>query len=111
MYIFPKPYINTHTRPMHACSTTRTPLIYSFTTVAGLKFSKFSHDTGSLNEEALDELTHQLLANKSINQWIIPDFIERDIYKNCLRLVFRLIDKVANTISIRLCGHELSLSE
>ena len=93
---------------MHACSTTRTPLIYSFTTVAGLKFS---HDTGSLNEEALDELTHQLLANKNINQWIIPDFIERDIYKNCLRLVFRLIDKVANTISIRLCGHELSLSE
>jgi hypothetical protein len=55
--------------------------------VAGLKFS---HDTGSLNEEALDELTHQLLANKSINQWIIPDFIERDIYKNCLRLVFQI---------------------
>jgi hypothetical protein len=68
---------------------------------------KVLFNTLNNNEEALDELTLQLLANKSINQCIIPDFIERDIYKNCLRLVFRLIDKVANTISIGHCGRTI----
>lgn len=46
-------------------------------------------------------MADELLKNQSINQWWIPDAIERQVYVNCLKLVFCLLDKVADTLSIR----------
>ena len=46
-------------------------------------------------------MADELLKNKSINQWWIPDSVERQVYVNCLKLVFCLLDKVADTLSIR----------
>ncbi len=70
----------------------------------------FTHNSGKIDQASLEDMANELLANKSINQWWIPDHVERQVYTNCLKLVFCLLDKIADTLSIRLCGHELSLS-
>ena len=70
----------------------------------------FTHNSGKIDQASLEDMANELLANKSINQWWIPDHVERQVYMNCLKLVFCLLDKIADTLSIRLCGHELSLS-
>jgi hypothetical protein len=56
---------------------------------------------GKIDQEGLVAMADALLKNKSINQWWIPDSVERQVYVNCLKLVFCLLDKVADTLSIR----------
>ena len=70
----------------------------------------FEHNSGVVHDEALEEITDRLLRNTHVNQWWIPDVVERQVYRNCLKLIFCLIDKIADSLSVRLCGHELSLS-
>ena len=89
----------------HHLELTRTP--GSADSGAGLDFA---HNSGTVHESAIEDLAEQLLANKSVEQWFIPDVVERQVYRNCLKLIFGIIDRVADTLSIRLCGHELSLS-
>jgi hypothetical protein len=61
----------------------------------------FQRKQGTIDQEGLGAMADELLKNKSINQWWIPDSVERQVYVNCLKLVFCLLDKVADTLSIR----------
>lgn len=61
----------------------------------------FHCQQGKIDQECLESMADELLKNQSINQWWIPDAIERQVYVNCLKLVFCLLDKVADTLSIR----------
>ena len=49
------------------------------------------------------------MANKAINQRLLPDAIERQIYVNCLKIVFRLLDLLTTTFRLTVCGHDLHL--
>ena len=48
-------------------------------------------------------MAERLIANSSINMKIIPDFLEAQIFENCLKLVFRIIDMLARSVKLRLC--------
>jgi hypothetical protein len=39
---------------------------------------------------------------------VVPDFVSV-IYRNCPKLVFRLLDTLAITFVINICGHELRI--
>lgn len=63
----------------------------------------------TLDDNLLEQVARRLLENKAINQRFLPDAIERKIYVNCLKLVFRLIGMIAASFCIVVCGHEIRL--
>jgi hypothetical protein len=67
----------------------------------------FLKENSGIDEAILEQVAERLLQNSAINYTAIPDYVERQIYGNCLKLVFRLLDTLANTFCINICGHEL----
>jgi hypothetical protein len=65
--------------------------------------------TAGIDEKILEEVADRLLANKAVNNILIPDFIERQLYLNCLKLVFRVLDTIAASFRITVCGHDIRL--
>ena len=65
--------------------------------------------TAGIDETILEEVADRLLANKAVNNILIPDFIERQLYVNCLKLVFRVLDTIAASFRITVCGHDIRL--
>jgi len=59
--------------------------------------------------EILEQVADRLLADRYINQPMIPDCLERQIYANCLKIVFRVLDLLAVTFKLTLCGHDLKI--
>ena len=72
-------------------------------------FLKAGGDSGRIDKKVLEAMADELLKNKAINQAWIPDVVERQIYSNCLMIIFTLLDRIADTLSIRMCGHELGI--
>lgn len=62
-----------------------------------------------IDEKVLEEVAERLLANSSINQTLVPDFLERQLYFNCLRIIFHLLDTIAASFCITICGHDLRI--
>lgn len=67
------------------------------------------HNLGKINVDVLDAMADELLQNKAINQRWLPDVIERQIYANCMRIIFTIIDGIADSMAFHMCGHSLSL--
>jgi hypothetical protein len=59
----------------------------------------------TVDEQALQQVADRLLQNQAVNNTLIPDVVERQIYINCLRLVFRLIDTLLASFTIQVCGY------
>ena len=70
-------------------------------------YSRNAYGPGSIDHAALEAVADRLLANKAVNQPLIPDVVERQLYINCLQLVFRLLDAIASTLRITMCGHDI----
>jgi hypothetical protein len=68
-----------------------------------------SATTSHVNIKVLEEVADRLLKNKNINQPLIPDILERHIYVNCLKVVFRTLDIFQSSLRVNLCGHSLGL--
>jgi hypothetical protein len=66
-------------------------------------------NTDTVDEIVLEMVARRLLDNKAINQRFLPDVLERKLYVNCLKLVFRLLGMMANSVRIVVCGHEIRL--
>jgi hypothetical protein len=69
----------------------------------------FLKENSGIDEAILEQVADRLLQNSAINYTLVPDYVERQIYGNCLKLVFRLLDTLANTFCINICGHELRI--
>jgi hypothetical protein len=69
----------------------------------------FFKENSGIDDAILEQVADRLLQNKAVNYTAVPDFVERQIYSNCLKLVFRLLDTLANTFCITICGHELRI--
>eukprot|EP00980_Cylindrotheca_fusiformis_P031760 scaffold26902_cov98-Cylindrotheca_fusiformis.AAC.1 len=65
--------------------------------------------TSHVNVKSLEEVADRLLRNENINQPLIPDVLERQIYVNCLKVVFRLLDVLQSSLRVNVCGHSLGL--
>jgi len=62
-----------------------------------------------VNKEALEQIARKLLENPQCQHRWVPDFLEMMLYVNCLRIIFQLLDKLAHSIQVTLCGHALCL--
>jgi len=59
--------------------------------------------------DLLEEVADRLVENKFVDLPLIPDAIERPIYVNCLKIVFRVVDLIATSFCVTVCGHDLSI--
>ena len=62
-----------------------------------------------IDEEILEQVADRLLMNSSVNQILVPDVVERQLYINCLKLIFHMLDSIAYSLRITFCGHDLRL--
>jgi len=61
------------------------------------------------SEKVLVKVAEQLLQNPLVNQPLIPDVLERKLYVNCLKIVFRVLDLLTSTFRLTLCGHQVQI--
>ena len=50
-------------------------------------------------------MANELLKNKQINECWLSDVMENQIYFNCLRIIFTIINRVVDSMAFHLCGH------
>jgi hypothetical protein len=50
------------------------------------------------------------MENTSINNPLLPDFIESAIYHNVITLILGVVEEVVNETSIKILGHKVELS-
>lgn len=71
----------------------------------GTLFSKKKSE----EEIILEKYINDLLKNKNINNSLIPDTIERNLYINILKLLINHIKEITDTIRIEFIGHVFTI--
>jgi hypothetical protein len=61
----------------------------------------------TVNDKILEQVADRLLANPTINSPLVPDAVEREVYVNCLKVIFRVLMVIANSFRLTICGHDL----
>lgn len=61
-----------------------------------------------LSKAKVDEFVEKLLNDENVNIGYLPDFVERQIYKNIFNLIIGLLNNTLSTTSVKLLGHELT---
>jgi hypothetical protein len=54
-------------------------------------------------------IVDQLLQNKEVNIWWLPDDVERLFYCNVITLLLAVMDEVVDSMSIKIAGHDVRL--
>lgn len=62
-----------------------------------------------LSKERINEFVEKILADTDMNIAYIPDFVERQIYRNVFCLLLDLLEKTIDTTSLNFIGHTLTL--
>jgi hypothetical protein len=58
----------------------------------------------------LEQVADRLLADPTTRSKLVPDAVERQIYINCLNVSFCVLQLLANSFRIHVCGHDLQLT-
>lgn len=64
----------------------------------------------SVDYKPLEELADTLLRNKAINQSLVPDPVERQLYLNCLKIMFWIFDIITSSVKLTFCGHTIAMT-
>ncbi|KAI8472559.1 MAG: hypothetical protein J3K34DRAFT_205815 [Monoraphidium minutum] len=64
----------------------------------GLRFTK------GINKAVILGMVDQMLANKDVNIWWLPDQVERIVYFNVMTLMLQVLDEVVDGMSINFAG-------
>ena len=68
-----------------------------------------SRSKNQVNDDVLEQIADRLLANETINATFVPDVVERELYVNCLKVIFRVLLILSNSFSISICGHDVRI--
>lgn len=69
------------------------------------------NDTSNENEEkAINEIVERYLKNEHVNSTFIPDFIEKRLYRNMLKLVTGILKDTIKNTNVEVLGHKITLS-
>lgn len=60
-----------------------------------------------ISEEKISEYIDNMLSNDNVNIKILPDFAEKQIYKNMLNLIINMLNNTLENTSFKFLGHEL----
>jgi hypothetical protein len=60
--------------------------------------------------DAIDSVVDEFMKEKAMNTVIIPDFIERRLYKNILQLALSAVNKVLDTTHVEFLNHRIEFT-
>lgn len=63
-----------------------------------------------ISKMRIDEFVETLLQDKNINTKYLPDFVERQLYKNVFTILVSVLQHTFATCSFSLLGHQVNLS-
>lgn len=63
-----------------------------------------------LSQEKINQFVEELLEDEETNIKYLPDFVERQIYRNVFRLSIRLVNKMMNSMTFELVNHKLHVA-
>ena len=58
---------------------------------------------------AIDAFVDLLLRDKNVNCRYLPDFLERDIYRNLIRLILGNLTEIVRSVRIKIMNHVITL--
>jgi len=61
-----------------------------------------------LSKERINQVVEDLLNDKNVNIKYLPDFVEKQIYRNVFNIMINLLDNVLETTSVQFLGHNLT---
>ena len=61
-------------------------------------------------DDVLDDIVERYMKNELINNPAIPDWIERRLYKNVLKLAIGVASDTLNNTNFEVLGHEVNVS-
>jgi hypothetical protein len=64
----------------------------------------------NVNVEILAQVADRMIANPVINSSMLPDAIERQVYINCMIVIFRVLSIIFSSFRVTVCGHDFGLS-
>jgi len=64
---------------------------------------------GGISKEKIDEYVEKLLTDENINIKYLPDFVERQIYRNVFNLMINLLENICETTNVSLLGHQITM--
>lgn len=62
-----------------------------------------------VSKDSIDEIVDDFMKDKAINNALLPDFIERSIYRNILHLIMGLLGRVLDTTEFSFLGHNITM--
>ena len=62
-----------------------------------------------VSRDKIDEIVAGFMQNNSVNNPLLPDFIEKAIYKNVITLMLGIAEEVLSETSIEVLGHRIQL--
>lgn len=63
-----------------------------------------------LSADRLDSVVDAFMEDNRINNPLIPDFVERALYRNVLKLVVGLVQQSLGTVGVDFFGHRIRVS-
>ena len=64
----------------------------------------------ALSQERIEEIVERLLQNADVNIRLLPDAVERHLYRNMFRLLLSVLAELIESSSVEFMGHEIQLS-
>ncbi|VBB18998.1 hypothetical protein YASMINEVIRUS_1530 [Yasminevirus sp. GU-2018] len=80
--------------------------------LAGKTSQKIDHDSSNLSkrveisQEKIDSYVESLLSDKNVNIKYLPDFVERQLYRNMINVLMGLVQNMADSTEIKFMGHK-----
>jgi len=76
-----------------------------------------SHDTiknlkplGQISKDRINQSVERMINNSGVNISYIPDFVERQIYRNVFGILISLVDELSSQTSLEVLGHYLTFN-
>lgn len=64
--------------------------------------------TKHISMEAIEQYVEGMIADSDVNITYLPDFVERQLYKNILKMVLGLLDNILSNSHITIFNHEIN---
>lgn len=62
-----------------------------------------------VSRDKIDEIVEGFMQNNAVNNPLLPDFIEKAIYKNVITLMLGIAEEVLGTTTVEVLGHRVEL--
>lgn len=88
----------------------QTPQTPQTTTNTVVKSEKKNRPFSQASKLQIQGVIDRMIQNEAVNIKYLPDFVEKQLYKNVFNIVLGLLNELVEGSSIKLIGHEITLN-